>query len=143
MTWAFPFFAPDVPRADKAFRHDDQIAMLDAARAAAPADKQTSGADNVFLLLLEQRQGALAFIVGAVGALYGLTLPLPDRDALHSVFGVMAGQSAVVNAHHAGLCRLGHHPRISRNDRHVGIVFAPFWVIVASLNTIGWMAAAS
>lgn len=85
-----PFFAPGQPRPSKALTHNDQIAMLDAALDAAPKEKGPAGADYIFLMLFEQRQGALAFIAVAVGVLYGLTLPLADRHALHLVCGVMA-----------------------------------------------------
>ena len=89
-------------------------------------------------MLFEQRQGALAFIAVAVGVLYGLTLPLADRHALHLVFCVMATLFALVNANHAGVPGLGHHPRVSRNGRNVGILFAPFWAVAAILTYIGF-----
>ena len=142
VNWVLPVFAPGLPRPDKALTHKDQIAMLDAALAAAPGDKAPAGADYVFLMLFEQRQGALAFIAVAAGVLYGLTLPMADRHALHLVFGIMAALFALVNANHAGVPSLGHHPRISGNGRNVGIVFAPFWAAVAALNYIGFSAAA-
>lgn len=142
VNWVLPFFGPGIPRPTMALTHDDQIAMLDAALDAAPRDKALAGADYIFLLLFEQRQGALAFIAVATGVLYGLTLPLADRHALHLVFGVMAALFALVNANHAGLPLLGHHPRITRNGRHVGIVFAAFWAVAAVLNFVGFTAAA-
>ncbi|WP_127558812.1 hypothetical protein [Nioella ostreopsis] len=142
VNWVLPFFGPSIPRPAIALTHDDQIAMLDAALDAAPRDKAPAGADYIFLLLFEQRQGALAFIAVATGVIYGLTLPLTDRHALHLVFGVMAALFALVNANHAGLPLLGHHPRITRNGRHVGIVFAAFWAVVAVLNFVGFTAAA-
>jgi hypothetical protein len=126
VNWVLPFFAPGLPRRSKALTHDDEIAMLDAALGAAPADKAHAGADYIFLMLFEQRQGTLAFIAVAAGVAYGLTLPLADRHALHFVFGIMAALFALVNANHAGIPGLGHHPRISRNGRNVGIAFAPF-----------------
>jgi hypothetical protein len=43
-----------------------------------------------------------------------------------------------VNANHAGVPGLGHHPRVSRNGRNVGILFAPFWAAAAILNYIGF-----
>ena len=138
VNWVLPFFAPGLPRPSKALTHHDQIAMLDAALDAAPKDKAPAGADYIFLMLFEQRQGALAFIAVAVGVLYGLTLPLADRHALHLVFGVMATLFALVNANHAGVPGLGHHPRVSRNGRNVGILFAPFWAAAAILNCIGF-----
>ncbi len=141
VNWVLPFFAPGLPRPPKALTHDDQSAMLDAALGAAPQDKAPAGADYVFLMLFEQRQGALAFIAVAAGALYGLTLPLADRHALHLVFGIMAALFALVNANHAGLPFLGNHPRLSRNGRHVGIVFAPYWALTTVLNTLAFSAA--
>jgi hypothetical protein len=54
----------------------------------------------------------------------------------------MAALFALVNANHAGIPGLGHHPRISRNGRNVGIVFAPFWIVVTILNYLGFTAAA-
>jgi hypothetical protein len=138
VNWVLPFFAPGLPRPTMALTHVDQIAMLDAALDAAPKDKGSAGPDYIFVMLFEQRQGSLAFIALAVGVLYGLTLPLADRHALHLVFGMMAGLFALVNANHAGLPGLGHHPRISRNGRNVGIVLAPFWAAAAILNYIGF-----
>ena len=142
VNWVLPVFAPGLPRPARGLTHDDQIAMLDAALDAAPKDKAPAGADYIFLMLFEQRQGALAFIAVAAGVLYGLTLPMADRHALHLVFGIMAALFALVNANHAGVPGLGHHPRISGNGRNVGIVFAPFWAAVAALNYIGFSAAA-
>lgn len=142
VNWVLPFFAPGLPRPAKALTHDDQIGMLNAALDAAPSDKAPAGVDYIFLMLFEQRQCALAFIAVAAGVIYGLTLPLADRHALHLVFGIMAGLFAIVNASHAGVPLLGHHPRISRNGRNVGIVFAPFWAAAAVLNYLGFSVAA-
>lgn len=138
VNWVLPFFAPGLPRPSKALTHDDQIAMLDAALDAAPRDKAPAGTDYIFLMLFEQRQGALAFIALAAGVLYGLSLPLADRHALHLVFGIMAALFTLVNANHAGIPGLGHHPRVSRNGRNVGILFAPFWAVLAILNYVGF-----
>jgi hypothetical protein len=138
VNWVLPFFAPGLPHPAKALTHDDQIAMLDAALGAAPREKTPAGADYIFLMLFEQRQGALAFVAVAAGVLYGLSLPLADRHALHLVFGIMAALFALVNANHAGIPGLGHHPRVSRNGRNVGILFAPFWAAAAILNYIGF-----
>jgi hypothetical protein len=136
VNWVLPLFAPGLPKPAVALTHDDQIAMLDAALNATPPHKAKAGADYVFLMLFEQRQGALAFIAVAAGIIYGLTLPLPERHALHLVFGIMAALFALVNANHAGIRGLGHHPKVSTNGRNVGIVFAPFWAVAALLN--GW-----
>jgi len=141
VNWVLPFFAPGLPRRPTALTHDDQIAMLDAALGAAPQNKASAGADYVFLMLFEQRQGALAFIAVAAGALYGLTLPLADRHALHLVFGIMAALFALANANHAGLPFPGNHPRLSRNGAHVGIVFAPFWALATVMNALAFSAA--
>ncbi len=140
VNWVLPFFTPGLPRPSKALPHDDQVAMLDAALDASPKDKAPAGADYIFLMLFEQRQGALAFLAVAAGILYGLTLPLADRHALHLVFGIMAALFALVNANQAGIPGLGHHPRISRNGRNVGIVFAPFWAVAAVLNAMAFAA---
>ena len=141
VNWVLPFFAPGLPRPSKNLTSDDQIAMLDAALEAAPKDKAPAGADYIFLMLFEQRQGALAFIAVAAGVLYGLTLPLADRHALHFVFGVMSVLFMLVNANQAGVPGLGHHPKVSRNGRNVGFVFAPFWAAAAILNYLGFAAA--
>jgi len=143
VNWVLPFFGLGLPHPSKALTHDDEIAMLDAALRAAPADKSPAGADYIFLMLFEQRQGALAFIAIAAGVFYGLTLPLADRHALHFVFGVMAALFTLVNANHAGIPGLGHHPRVSGNGRNVGIIFAPFWAAVTVLNYLGFVGAAA
>ena len=142
VNWVLPFFGPGIPRSSKALSHDDLIAMLDAALEAAPKDKNRAGADYIFLILFEQRQSALAFIAVAAGVLYGLTLPLADRHALHLVFAIMAALFALVNANQAGVPPLGRHPRVSSNGRNVGIVFAPFWGAAAILNYLGFSATA-
>lgn len=142
VNFVLPLFAPGLPRPSRALTHTEQIAMLDGALDAAPSDKPTAGADYVFVMLFVQRQGALAFIAIAAGVVYGLALPLADRHALHLVFGVMAALFAMVNANHAGVPLLGHHPRISRNGRNVGFVFAMFWAGAAVLNLAGFSAVA-
>ena len=68
---------------------------------------------------------------------YGLTLGLVERNYLHLLLGVMAVLFMLVNANHAGIRLLGHHPKVSRNGRNVGILFAPFWAVAAALN---WLA---
>ena len=134
VNWILPLFAPGLPHPSRGLSDQDQVAMLDAALDAAPGDKRRAGADYAFLMLFEQRQGALAFLAVAVGVTYGLTLPLPDRHVLHLMLGVMAALFALVNANHAGLAALGWHPRVSGNGRHVGLVFAPYWIAAAVLN---------
>lgn len=119
---------------------DEQLMMLDAALDAAPKEKKTAASDYVFLLLFEQRQGSLAFIAVVAGVIYGLTSTLVERNALHLVLGVMAVLFMLVNANHAGIGFLGRHPRVSRHGRNVGIVFAPFWAVTATLN---WLAFSS
>lgn len=85
--------------------------MLDAALAAAPHGKKRAREDYVFLLLFEQRQGAICF-AAAAGAVYGLTLGIVKREALHFVFGVIAVLMTLVNANQAGLPFFGNHPKI-------------------------------
>lgn len=116
--------------------------MLDPAPAAAPEGKRPTDADYEFLHLFEQRQGALAFIAVASSVIYGLTLPLADRHTLHLVFSLITALYALMNADHACVPFLGHHPRVSRNGRHVGIDFAPFSAAADALNYLGFSVAA-
>ncbi|WP_317958813.1 hypothetical protein [Phaeobacter inhibens] len=132
-----PFFAPMLPNRSKSLQLDDQIAMLNAAIEAAPEEKKRAGEDYVFLLLFEQRQGALCFAAAALGALYGLTVGLADRDALHFVFGAVAVLMMLVNANQAELPFFGNHSKVSTNGKHVGLVFTPFWALAAALNWLG------
>lgn len=141
VNWVLPPFGLVLPSPSNALTAPDQTTMLDAALESLPANKRQHGQDYVFLMLFEQRQGALAFIAVAAGVLYGLTLPLADRHALHVVLGIMAALFTLVNANHAGVPLLGRHPRISRNGRHVGFVFAPFWAVATVLNYLGFAAA--
>lgn len=134
VNYVLVLFGPAKPTKAGSLTNDEQLAMLDAALDAAPQEKKRAGADYVFLLLFEQRQGSLAFISVVVGAVYGLTLTLVERNPLHLVFGVMSVLFMLVNANHAGVPFLGHHPRVSRHGKHVGIVFAPFWAFAAALN---------
>ncbi|MFO7699773.1 MAG: hypothetical protein R6W79_04095 [Acidimicrobiia bacterium] len=137
VNYVLPLFGPALPRRAESLTYDEQITMLDAALEASPAEKKRAGSDYIFLVLFEQRQGSLAFLAVVVGALYGLTLSVAERQPLHLVFAVMAVLFALVNANHAGIPFLGHHPKVSRNGRNVGLVFAPFWTVAAVLN---WLA---
>jgi hypothetical protein len=88
--------------------------MLDAAMDAAPEDKKTAGKVYIFILLFEQRQGALAFISVLAASLYTMTLPLMHRYPIHFMFLVMSILFTLVNANQAGLPIFGNHPRVSR-----------------------------
>jgi len=138
VNWVLPFFSPMLPSRAKALLLGEQLAMLDAARQAAPRGKERAGEDYVFLLLFEQRQGAICFTAAAAGACYGLTLGLVDRDALHFMFGAIAVMMMLVNANQAGLPFFGAHPRVSRTGKHVGIIFTPFWAGAALCNVLGF-----
>lgn len=129
-----PFFTLRLPNSDTALTYGEQIKMLDAALDSVPAEKQRAKADYIFLMLFEQRQGAIGFTAVAAGAIYGLTLSLVERNPLHFVYGIVALLMMLVNANHAGISFLGHHPKVSISGRNVGIVFTPFWAIVAILN---------
>lgn len=129
-----PFFGLTLPSRATSLTANEQITMLDAAIDVAPQEKQTAAKDYIFLMLFEQRQGAICFTAVAAGAIYGITLSLTERNPLHFVFGVIAVLMMLVNANHAGIRFLGNHPKVSRHGKHVGIAFAPFWAVVAVLN---------
>ncbi len=131
-----PFFGPGLPGVDTALSLHEQRGMLDAARGAGPPEKREAVDNYLFLLLFEQRQGSLAFLSVAAGVVYGLGLDLNARLPLHLVFGVMSVLFALVNANHAGIPGLGHHPLVSRHGRNVGVVFAPFWAVSAAFNLL-------
>lgn len=138
VNWVLPFFAPMLPNRSRSLQLSEQLAMLDAALEAAPAEKKRAGEDYVFLLMFEQRQGAICFAAAALGAVYGLTLGLDGRDALHFVFGVIAVLMTLVNANQAGFPFFGDHPKVSTNGKHVGYAFTPFWAAAAALNWVGF-----
>ena len=139
--FVLPFFGPGLPSAASDLTYDEQIAMLDAARKAGPAGKDAAADDYVFLMLFEQRQGGLAFLSIAIAVVYAVGLPLDARTPLHLLLGILSVLFAAVNANHAGIPFLGHHPRVSRHGRHVGIVFTPFWLAAAWLNLTAFAAA--
>ncbi|MER3390688.1 MAG: hypothetical protein RJQ01_11740 [Microcella sp.] len=132
--YVLPLFGPGVPSAESSLSHSEQLAMLDAARDAGPAGKAKATQDYIFLMLFEQRQGSLAFISVAVGAIFSLGLPLDERSAVHLMFAVMSVLFLLVNANHAGARFLGRHPRVSQHGKNVGRVFVPFWAVAAGLN---------
>jgi hypothetical protein len=138
VNYVLPFFGPGRPSTAGSLTNDEQLTMLDAAVDAAPTEKRTAASDYVFLMLFEQRQGSLAFLSVIAGVIYGLTLTLTERNPLHLVLMVMSVLFMLVNANHAGIRFLGHHPRVSRHGRHVGIVFAPFWAVAAVLNLLAF-----
>jgi len=137
--YVLPFFEPGLPKGrSKNLTGKEQMAMLDAALIAAPKEKKTAAEDYVFVLLFEQRQGALAFLSIIAGAVYGMQLPLEDRAVLHFVLLVMSVLFMLVNANHAGIPFLGKHPKVSRNGRNVGIVFSVFWLVASVLNYLAF-----
>lgn len=137
--WILPFFGLKTPSGKTALTQDEQLTMLDAALKASPQEKMTNAKDYIFLLLFEQRQGAIGFIAVAVGAIYGIGLELAAREPLHLLFGVVAILMLLVNANQAGfLPFFGKHPRVSKHGRNVGIVFTPFWLVVALLNCLAF-----
>jgi len=138
VNYVLPLFGPGLPSAAGSLTNDEQLTMLDAALDAAPNEKKTAASDYLFLMLFEQRQGSLAFISVVAGVIYGLTLSLVERNPLHLVFGVMAALFMLVNANHAGIRFLGHHPRVTRHGRNVGILFAPVWAVAAVLNLVAF-----
>ncbi len=136
--WVLPFFGLKTPSGETALTKNEQLKMLDAALNASPKEKLTNAKDYIFLLLFEQRQGAIGFTAIAVSAIYGMGLELAARQPLHLLFGVVAVLIMLVNANQAGfLPFFGKHPRVSKHGRNVGIVFTPFWLVVALLN---WLA---
>lgn len=143
INFVLPFFGPGAPRTDAALTYGEQIAMLEAAREAGPEGKDAAADDYLFIMLFEQRQGGIAFLSMIAGVVYGLGLSLDGRAPLHVMFAVMSVLFALVNANHAGIPGLGHHPRVSRHGRHVGIVFAPFWAGAAVLNILAFVNSAA
>lgn len=138
VNYVLPFFGPGRPTTAGSLTNDEQFTMLDAAVDTAPAEKKEAASNYVFLLLFEQRQGSLAFLSAVVGVAYGLTLTLAERHPLHLVLGVMAALFMLVNLNHAGVRFLGHHPRVTRHGRNVGIVFGPFWALATVLNVMAF-----
>ncbi|MEQ8238741.1 MAG: hypothetical protein RIA69_05985 [Cyclobacteriaceae bacterium] len=136
--YVLPLFEPGLPKSSKHLTAMDQTVMLDAALSAAPREKKTAAEDYLFVLLFEQRQGALAFIAIIVGAVYGMQLPIEDRAVLHLLLLAMSVLFMLVNANHAGIPFLGKHPKVSRNGRNVGIVFSAFWLGASVLNYLAF-----
>lgn len=142
VNWVLPFFGLTPPTRKMALTQDEQVTMLDAALHAAPKEKLTNAKDYIFILLFEQRQGAIGFTAVAVGAIYGMGLELAARQPLHLVFGVVAVLMMLVNANHGGfLPFFGKHPKVSKHGRHVGWVFTPFWLVVVLLNALAFSSA--
>lgn len=136
--YVLPLFEPGLPKGSKQLTAHEQTAMLDAALMAAPKEKKTAAEDYIFVLLFEQRQGALAFLSVIAGAVYSMQLPLEDRAVLHLLLLVMSVLFTLVNANHAGIPFLGKHPKVSRNGRNVGIVFSVFWLTASVLNYLAF-----
>lgn len=139
VNWVLPFFGLKAPSRERALSQGEQLKMLDAALGAAPSGKAAHAEDYLFLLLFEQRQGAIGFTAVAIAALYGMGLELAARQPLHLLFGAVAVLMMLANANQAGLLPFfGKHPRVSRHGRSVGLVFAPFWLAVALLNGLAF-----
>ncbi|MEL6867138.1 MAG: hypothetical protein AAFP19_22125 [Bacteroidota bacterium] len=60
--------------------------MLDAALEAAPKEKKTKAKDYLFVLLFEQRQGAICFTAVAISAIYGMGIELTARPPPYLFF---------------------------------------------------------
>lgn len=138
VNYVLPLFGLTLPNSAKSLSYDEQIKMLDAAKDVAPKGKQVAATDYLFLMIFEQRQGSLAFLSVVVAIIYAISLPLADRAVLHLLMAVMSVLFALVNANHGGIPLLGHHPKISKHGRNVGIVFAPFWAVAAILNGLAF-----
>ena len=138
VNYVLPFFEPGLPTGKNQMTADEQTAMLDTAIASAPEGKKTAAKDYIFLLLFEQRQNSLALWAVIAGIIYGFQLPLGERETLHFLLMVMSALFMLVNANHAGIPFLGHHPKVSRNGRNVGIVFVPFWLASTVLNYLAF-----
>lgn len=132
--WILPFFGPGLPKVSAALTRGEMLTMLDAARAAGPKGKEVTADDYIFLMLFEGRQISLASWFVPATVFYGLTLDLGARAPLHFMFGLLSVLFALVNFNHAGIPRLGEHPRVSRHGRNVGIMFGPVWAASAALN---------
>lgn len=138
VNYVLPFFEPGLPKAKNQMTAAEQTAMLDAAIASVPEEKKTAAKDYIFLLLFEQRQNSLALWAVIAGIIYGFQLPLDERATLHFLLLVMSALFTLVNANHAGIPFFGHHPKVSRNGRNVGIVFVPFWLASTVLNYLAF-----
>lgn len=138
VNYVLPLFEPGLPKAKNQMTALEQTAMLDAAIASAPEEKKTAARDYIFLLLFEQRQNSLALWAVIAGIIYGFQLPLDERATLHFLLLVMSALFTLVNANHAGIPFFGHHPKVSRNGRNVGIVFVPFWLASTVLNYLAF-----
>ena len=138
VNYVLPFFEPAMPKAKNQMTAHEQTTMLEAAIASVPEEKKTAAKDYIFLLLFEQRQNSLALWSVIAAILYGFQLPLGDRETLHFLLFVMSALFTLVNANHAGIPFLGHHPKVSGNGRNVGIVFAPFWLASTVLNYLAF-----
>lgn len=137
--WVLPFFGLKTPSKATALTLDEQLTMLDAGLKTVPEEKKINAKDYLFLLLFEQRQGAIGFAAVAIGAIYGMNLELAARQPLHLVFGVVALLMTLVNANQAGfLPFFGKHPKVSQHGKNVGIVFTPFWIAVTVLNYLAF-----
>lgn len=76
VNWVLLFFGLKSPSSKTALTQTEQLTMLDAALNASPKDKLTNAKDCIFLLLFEQRRGAICFIAVAIGAVYGMSIEL-------------------------------------------------------------------
>ncbi|MCF8450920.1 MAG: hypothetical protein K9G49_13695 [Taibaiella sp.] len=138
VNYVLPLFEPAFPKAKNQISAKEQTAMLDAAIASVSEEKKTAAKDYIFLLLFEQRQNSLALWAVITGIIYAFQLPLQERDILHFLLMVMSVLFTLVNANHAGIPFLGHHPKVSKNGRNVGIVFVPFWLASTVLNYLAF-----
>lgn len=143
VNYVLPFFKPGLPKVSEQLTSTEQLGMLDAAVSSVPEAKKTAARDYIFLLLFEGRQNSLAFLSVIAGVLFAYQLPLDERATLHFVGLVMSILFTLVNANHAGVRFLGHHPRVSRNGRNVGIVFTFFWLTASVLNYLAFGLATS
>ncbi|MBL8000317.1 MAG: hypothetical protein JNL05_00020 [Flavobacteriales bacterium] len=142
VNYVLPFFEPGLPKARQQLTAQEQMGMLDAALSSVPEEKKTAAGDYVFLLLFEQRQNSLAFLSVMAGIIYGMQLPLEEREILHFLLMMMSALFMLVNANHAGISFLGKHPKVSLNGRNVGIAFTPIWLVGAVLNYMAFNAIA-
>jgi len=130
--YVLPFFVGELP--SQFLLPTDQERALESVINTFPADSWKNAANYLFLLIFEQKQGAVGFIAAASGSIYASTLPLSQRHPIHFIFLIMSIFMILANANHAGLTFLGEHPFVSPAGRNVGLIFVPFWLFSAVCN---------
>ena len=102
----------------------------------APASKQETVRNLIFMMRIEQRQGSTGFLAVAAAAVYALTQDLHYRSPVHLAAIVISFGLVVSHLIHL----LVPDPLVTRGGKLLAISFGPLFAVSGAINILGFIA---